>query len=41
MNIISFGLKKGDKIKIIANGHDEKEAINDLVQLVEGKFGES
>lgn len=41
MNIISFGLKKGDEIKIIANGIDEKEAMDDLVQLVEGRFGEN
>lgn len=40
MNILSMGAKKGDEIVIIANGSDEKEAIDSLVNLIESKFGE-
>lgn len=40
MNILSMGLKKNDEIKIIANGPDEKEALDELVNLIESKFGE-
>ncbi|MCT4604787.1 MAG: HPr family phosphocarrier protein [Marinisporobacter sp.] len=40
MNVLSLGLKKDDEIKIIANGNDEKEAIEGLVNLVNSKFGE-
>lgn len=40
MNLLSFGLEKDSEIKIIANGKDEAEAIEALVNLVESKFGE-
>lgn len=40
MNIMSLGLKKGDEIKLIVNGLDEKEAIDELISLIESKFGE-
>jgi phosphocarrier protein len=40
INIMSLGLKKGEEIKIIAEGTDEKEVIEALVTLVENKFGE-
>lgn len=38
--IMSLGLKKGDEIKIITEGVDEKEAMEALVSLIESKFGE-
>jgi len=41
MILMSMGLRKDDEIKIIANGPDENEAVNTLVQLVENKFGEA
>ncbi|SHJ62653.1 HPr family phosphocarrier protein [Paramaledivibacter caminithermalis] len=40
MNILSLGAKKGDEITIVADGPDEKEAIDCLVNLIESKFGE-
>ena len=40
MNMLSLGLKKEDEIKIIANGEDEKEAVEALANLIESKFGE-
>ena len=38
--IMSLGLKKGEEIKIITEGVDEKEAMEALVSLIENKFGE-
>jgi phosphocarrier protein HPr len=38
--IMSLGLKKGEEIKIITKGEDEKEAMDALVNLIESKFGE-
>jgi len=38
--IMSLGLKKGEEIKIITKGVDEKEALEALVSLIECKFGE-
>jgi len=40
INIMSLGLKKGEEIKIITEGTDEKEAMEALVSLLENKFGE-
>lgn len=40
MGIMSLGAKKGDEIKIITDGIDEKEAVDELVKLIESKFGE-
>jgi len=41
INIMSLGLKKGEEIKIIAEGTDEKEVMEALISLVENKFGEA
>jgi len=41
MNILSLGIKKGDEIRIIADGPDEEEALNSLVRLIESKFDEA
>jgi phosphocarrier protein HPr len=41
INIMSLGLKKDEDIKIIAEGTDEKEAIEALKTLIESKFGEA
>ena len=40
INIMSLGLSKDEDIKIVAEGIDEKEAIDALRVLVESKFGE-
>ncbi|EOC99653.1 HPr family phosphocarrier protein [Caldisalinibacter kiritimatiensis] len=40
MGILSMGASKGDKLEIIAEGDDEKEAVEALKELVENNFGE-
>ncbi len=40
INIMSLGLKKGEEIKIVTEGVDEKEAMDALLLLVANKFGE-
>ena len=40
INIMSLGLKKGEEIKIVTEGTDEKEVMEALISLVENKFGE-
>ncbi|QZY55811.1 HPr family phosphocarrier protein [Crassaminicella profunda] len=40
MGIMSLGLSKGSEISIIANGEDEQNAVNELVNLVESGFNE-
>ncbi|HBM74979.1 MAG TPA: phosphocarrier protein HPr [Clostridiaceae bacterium] len=40
MGILSLGIAQGTKIKIIANGEGDSEAVDALVKLVENKFGE-
>lgn len=38
MGIMALGVSEGDEIKIIAEGEDEKEAIESLVDLVQNKL---
>lgn len=40
INILSMGITKDSKIKIIAEGSDEERAVTELVKMVEDKFGE-
>ena len=40
LGLMALGLEKGTKITIEANGADEQEAVNALVQLIDSKFGE-
>jgi phosphocarrier protein HPr len=40
MILMSLNVKKGNEIKIIANGEDAEEAINALAALIESGFGE-
>ena len=40
INIMSLGLEKGEEVKIITEGTDEKEVMEALVSLIENKFGE-
>lgn len=40
MGILSMGAGKGNKLTIIADGSDEKEAVEALKTLVESGFGE-
>lgn len=40
MGIITLGAAYGAKIKITADGEDEKEAVDALVRLFESKFEE-
>ena len=38
--LLTLALSKGTEIEIFADGEDEKEAVNTLVQLIKGGFGE-
>ena len=40
MGIMSLGLGQGDELTVVANGEDEAAAVNALVELIEGGFGE-
>lgn len=40
ISILSMGAKKGDSITIQADGNDEKEAVEKLIDLVENNFYE-
>lgn len=40
MSILSMGAVKGDRITIRANGEDEKEAVDNLVELVQTRLPE-
>jgi phosphocarrier protein HPr len=40
LSLLSLGLTKGTEIIISADGEDEKEAIDTLVELVNSRFGE-
>lgn len=41
MGILSMGAKKGDTITILAEGSDEKKAVESLEKLVKSKFNEA
>ena len=40
MGIMSLGLAQGDELTVKATGEDQETAVNALVELVEGGFGE-
>lgn len=40
INVLSIGISAGSKIIISAEGEDEKQAVDDLVNLVQTKFNE-
>ena len=40
LGVLSLGIVGGTSIKVIADGSDEKEAVEDLVKLVESGFAE-
>lgn len=40
MGIMSLGLAQGDELVVVANGDDQEAAVNALVELIEGGFGE-
>lgn len=40
LGVLSLGIVGGTTIKIIADGSDENDAVNGLVQLVESGFSE-
>jgi len=39
-SIMSLGLGQGDELTVVANGEDQEAAVNALVELIEGGFGE-
>jgi len=40
MGVMSLAISQGTEITISAQGEDEKEAVSNLVDLIESKFGE-
>ena len=40
LGVLSLGITKGMTITLIADGSDEKEAVNALVDLVNNNFGD-
>ena len=40
LGVLSLGIVKGTEISVIADGPDEKEAVDGLVELVETSFSE-
>ena len=40
MGVMTLAAEKGSKILIIANGKDEGEALKQIFELIESKFGE-
>jgi len=40
LGVLSLGIVGGTNIRIIADGSDEQQAVNDLVKLVESGFAE-
>lgn len=38
--LLSMGLTQGTKVELIAEGADEKTAVDSLVELIEGGLGE-
>ena len=40
LGLMTLGFELGSKFKITAEGQDEEEAVNELIDLVNNKFGE-
>lgn len=41
MGVMMLAAAKGSTVKIITNGPDEQEALDDLEELINNRFGES
>ena len=41
LGVLALGISKGTAITLIADGADEVEAVDGLVALVDGEFGEN
>jgi phosphotransferase system HPr (HPr) family protein len=41
LSVLSAGVKKGEQIRVTAEGADEAEAVNALTELVVNNFGEA
>ena len=40
LGVLSLGIVKGTAINLIADGADEKEAVEALIELISGNFGD-
>ena len=40
LGVLSLGIVKGTSINLIADGSDEKEAVEALIELISGNFAE-
>lgn len=38
--LLSLGAGQGSQVEILAEGEDEKEAVDSLIKLIDGGFGE-
>lgn len=41
IKVLTLALSQGSQVKVSADGPDEKEAVDDLVGLIDGGFGET
>lgn len=41
LGVLSLGITKGSTINLIADGVDEEEAVNALIELIKSNFSES
>ena len=40
LGVLSLGIVQGTSITVLANGPDEKEAVDGLIDLIESNFSE-
>jgi len=40
LSVLTLGVQQGAELKIIAEGEDEQEAVQELEQLIKSNFGE-
>lgn len=38
--LLSLGAAQGSQVEILADGEDEKEAVDSIIKLIDGGFGE-
>lgn len=38
--LLSLGASQGSQVEILAEGEDEKEAVDTMIELIDGGFGE-
>ena len=41
LRLMSIGLRRGDKVTILASGTDAQRAVDELAALIDSRFGET